>query len=226
MKRIQKHKTKAMKKIMIIIASITCITFNSIAQENTTDFRDKLTFGLKAGLNYSNVYDSKGEEFTSGAKFGLAAGVALAIPITKYIGIQPEVLFSQKGFNGKGKVLGSNYSFTRTTDFVDVPLLFQFKPSEFISIVAGPQVAFLIRQKDVFTNATTTIEQEKEFENDNIRKNMFCFTGGLDINLKHIVLGARAGWDVQNNNGDGSSSTPRYKNVWYQGTIGYRFYKK
>ena len=216
-----------MKTTILTIASIICITFNSKAQDNnTTDFRNKLTFGLKAGLNYSNVYDSQGEEFTSNAKFGLAAGAALSIPFGKYIGIQPEILFSQKGFKGKGKVLGGNYSFTRTTDFVDVPLLFLLKPSEFISLVAGPQVSFLVYQTDVFANATTTIEQEKEFENDNVRRNIFCFTGGIDINLKHIVLGARAGWDVQSNNGDGTSSTPRYKNVWYQGTIGYRFYSK
>lgn len=214
-----------MKTQLLTLASIICITLHVSAQDNnTTDFRDKLTFGLKAGLNYSNVYDSQGEEFTSNAKFGLAAGVALSIPFGKYIGIQPEVLISQKGFKGKGKVLGGNYSFTRTTDYIDIPLLFLFKPSEFISIVAGPQYSYLVRQTDVFANATTTIEQEKEFENDNIRKNMFCFTGGFDINLKHIVLGARAGWDVQSNNGDGSSSTPRYKNVWYQGTVGYRFY--
>ena len=216
-----------MKTTILTIASIICITFNSKAQDNnTTDFRNKLTFGLKAGMNYSNVYDSKGEEFTSNAKFGLAAGAALSIPFGKYIGIQPEILFSQKGFKGKGKILGGDYSFTRTSDYVDIPLLFLFKPSEFISVVAGPQYSYLIRQTDVFANATTTIEQEQDFENDNIRKNMFCFTGGIDINLKHIVLGARAGWDVQNNNGDGTSSTPRYKNVWYQGTIGYRFYSK
>ena len=27
---------------------------------------------------------------------------------------------------------------------------------------------------------------------------------------------------IQNNNGDGTSATPRYKNVWYQATIGLR----
>jgi hypothetical protein len=39
------------------------------------------------------------------------------------------------------------------------------------------------------------------------------------------VLSARSGWDVQRNNGDGTSSIPRYKNVWFQATIGYRFYR-
>jgi len=50
-----------------------------------------------------------------------------------------------------------------------------------------------------------------------------CLIGGADVNFKHFVLGVRAGCDIMNNNGDGSSTTPRYKNVWYQVTIGYSF---
>lgn len=215
-----------MKKTFLILPFIALITSNSNAQENATDFREKLTFGIKAGLNLSNVYDSKGEDFKSDPKFGLATGVCLAIPIGKYIGIQPEVLISQKGFQATGRILGSTYRVTRTTTYIDVPLLFIFKPSEFISIVAGPQYSYLLKQKDVFENATTSIEQETQFVNENIRKNILCLTGGVDINIKHIVLGARVGWDVQSNNGAGSSLTPRYKNVWYQGTVGYRLYKK
>ena len=99
------------------------------------------------------------------------------------------------------------------------------KPSEFITLLAGPQFSYLVNQRDVFANSATSFAQEQEFNNDNIRKNIFGVVGGLDINLKHIVLGARVAWDVQNNNGDGTASTPRYKNVWFQGTIGYSFYK-
>lgn len=147
----------------------------------------------------------------------------MSIPIGTYFGIQPELLFSQKGFQATGRILGSTYKFTRTTSYIDVPLLFLIKPSEFISLVVGPQYSYLIKQTDVFANASTSIDQETEFENDNVRKNTLCFTGGVDINMKHIVLSGRAGWDIQNNNGDGTSTTPRYKNVWYQATIGYRF---
>ena len=211
-----------MKKIILIIATVTVIT-NSYAQENITDFRDKLMFGLKIGANYSNVYDARGEAFVASPKLGLAAGAFLAIPIGPYLGIQPEVLFSQKGFQATGTLLGSTYNLTRTTSYIDVPLLFSFKPSEFLNLVAGPQYSYLVKQNDVFANATTSIDTEKEFQNDNVRKNTFCFLGGLDLTIKHFVLGARVGWDIQNNNGDGTSTTPRYKNVWYQGTLGWRF---
>ncbi|MES2141006.1 MAG: porin family protein [Bacteroidota bacterium] len=211
-----------MKKIILIIGAVTTMANFSSAQE--TDLREELIFGLKAGANYSNVYDTQGEEFQADPKLGLAAGAFLAIPIGKYLGIQPEVLYSQKGFKATGRILGGNYEFTRTTNFIDVPLLVSFKPSEFISIMVGPQYSYLIKQSDAFTNSSTSILQVQEFENDNIRRNILCLTGGVDVTIKHIVIGARIGWDIQNNNGDGTSSTPRYKNVWYQATVGYRFY--
>lgn len=220
-----------MKKILFtLLAGILC-SGSLFAQEeeayqaNRTDFRKRILFGLKAGLNYANVYNSEGEAFEADAKLGFAGGAFIAIPIGKFFGIQPEIMYSQKGFQGQGRLLGSSYELTRTSTFIDIPLLFAFKPSEFISLLAGPNFAFLIKQNDAFGNTTTTIEQEIVFENEDLRKNTLGFIGGADITLKHIVLGARVGWDIQKNNTDGSSTTPRYKNVWYQATIGYRFYQ-
>lgn len=213
-----------MKKSLIILAALFAITYQSKAQESGTDLREELSFGLKVGLNHSNVYDAQGENFVADPKFGFAGGAFLALPIGKFIGIQPELLFSQKGFKASGNILGEYYEFTRTTDFIDVPILFAIKPISALTLLAGPQFSHLLRRKDVFANGVTTIDQEKEFTNENFRKNLMSVALGADVNLEHIVLGVRAAWDVQNNNGDGTSYTPRYKNVWYQFTVGYRFY--
>jgi hypothetical protein len=209
-----------MKKIFMLMVAITLMATTLNAQDNGLDLRDKLQLGLKAGANFSNIYDSKDQEFNADFKVGFAAGAFLAIPIGKYIGIQPEVLFSQKGYKSSGTFLTVAYEFTHTTNYIDVPLLFTIKPSSFITLLAGPQYSFLIKQKDVFKSGGLTVDEEQEFDND---KSVLCFLGGIDINLNKIVLGARAGWDLQNNNGDGTSTNPRYKNVWYQATLGFRF---
>ncbi len=94
---------------------------------NTTDFRKQFMFGFKAGLNYSNVYDSRGEEFNVDAKLGPAAGIFFCIPIDKLIGIQPELLFSERGFKATGTMLGTSYSLRRSSYFIDVPILFDLK---------------------------------------------------------------------------------------------------
>lgn len=211
-----------MKKIILAIAIIALVANNSIAQENGTDFRKKFQIGVKAGANYSNIYDTKNNKVDAENKFGFVGGVFIAIPIGKFLGIQPEILFSQKGYKQTGTFLGSNYDLTRTTDYIDIPLLVSIKPIKCLTIQAGPQYSYLIKQKNVFTSPVTSIEQQEEFKNENIRKNTLCFIGGFDVNIKRITLGARAGWDVQNNNGDGTSTAPRYKNAWTQLTLGFR----
>jgi hypothetical protein len=214
-----------MKKVILMMLAITSIVASSKAQTTTTsdDLSKKIVIGFKAGTNYSNVYDEQVATFHADAKFGLAVGGFVNIPLGKYFGIQPEVLFSQKGFKAKGSLLGSPYTFTRTTSFIDIPILVAIKPSEFFTLLVGPQYSYLINRKDVFENTLTSSSQEQAFNNDNIRKNILSAVVGGDFNYKNAVLSVRAAWDFQQNNGDGTSTTPRYKNRWLQATIGFRF---
>jgi len=212
-----------MKKFLVM-SIVTILTVNIvIAQDNKSDSRKRTHFGLKAGANRSNIYDSKTQNFSYDAKFGFVGGAFLAIPIGKFVGIQPEVLFSQKGFKGSGISAGEPYNFTRTSNFIDVPIFLAIKPSRYVTILAGPQFSYLTSQRDVFTNTLYSSSQEQQFNNSNLRKNILCFVGGLDFNFAEGVIGTRVGWDVQNNNGDGSSSVPNYKNVLLQLTLGVRF---
>ncbi len=213
-----------MKKVILMIALVTISLTNGNAQSTTTtDKRQALSFGLKVGANYSNVYDSESEDFVADSKIGFAGGVFVAIPFGKFVGIQPEVMYSQKGFKSSGTYFGSTYEMTRTTEFIDVPVLLAVKPIEQITLLFGPQFSYLMKQKDEFTGGNISSTQQQEFDNDDITKNIMGLTGGADINLNNLVLGVRAGWDIKTNEGDGNSSTPRYKNMWYQATVGYRF---
>lgn len=213
-----------MKKVIMMIAFVTISVTNSNAQTTrTTDNRGAVSFGFKAGINYSNVYDEEGNDFVADGKFGLAAGAFVTIPFGKIIGIQPEILFSQKGYKSTGTYFGSTYSMTRTTDFIDVPLLLAVKPVEQITLLFGPQFSYLMKQKDEFTGGTINSTQQQDFDNNNIRKNIMGLTGGADLNFGNLVVGLRAAWDIKTNEGSGSSTTPRYKNMLYQATLGYRF---
>lgn len=207
-----------MKKIMFALI-VSVLGGSSMYAQSSSD---QLHIGVKAGANYSNMYDSKNKEYSADGKIGFAAGAFVSIPIGTFLGIQPEVLFSQKGFKATSSVLGNNVSLTRTTSYIDVPIFLAVKPTEMLTILVGPQYSFLMKQKDVFSNPITNITTTDDFNTDNIRKNTLCLVGGLDINLNNIVIGARAGWDLFNNNGDGTSTTPRYKNVWAQATVGIR----
>jgi Outer membrane protein beta-barrel domain len=207
-----------MKKGILLVVAVVAMAMSSTAQDSG------IQFGVKAGGNYSNVYDSQGETFNADGKFGFATGVFLGIPLGELLGVQPEVMFSQKGFKATGKVLGSPYTLTRTTSYIDVPLFLAIKPLPVLTILIGPQYSYLLKQTDEFENSILNTEQNKEFNNDNLRKNTLSAAGGFDVNLQNFVISGRAGWDFQNNNGDGTKTTPRYKNAWVQATIGFRIY--
>ncbi len=203
-----------------------CGSFCLSAQENVNsrEAKKKVILGFKAGINRSNVFDESGGDFVANSKPGYVGGVFLAVPFGSLLGFQPEQLIQQKGFQGSGLLLGENYLITRTTTHLDIPLQLQFKPFRWLSLVGGPQYSYMLKKTDRYTLGTNSQAQTEEFENDNIRRNIFGTVIGLDINVGHFVVSGRSGWDMTSNHGDGSSSTPRYKNMWLQGTIGYRIY--
>ena len=72
-----------MKKI-ILLATAICFTVALNAQG--------FKIGVKAG---SNITDVTGLQFKDGFNYGYHAGVFSEIMFSKYIGIQPEALWSQ-----------------------------------------------------------------------------------------------------------------------------------
>ena len=210
-----------MKKLkLILLAVITTVSMSVYAQD---DNRDELRIGAKIGVNKANIYDENNDEFVADPNYGMAVGGFLAIPIGTYLGFHPEVMFSQKGFKGEGTIFGSEYKLERTANYIDVPLLFAFKPVKNITLLAGPQYSYLLSRKDEFTGFGIDINDEDDFENENLRKNTMGAVVGLDINISNFIIGGRASWDLQNNHGDGTSSTPQYKNMLLQATIGIAF---
>ncbi|MDF2438390.1 MAG: hypothetical protein K0Q95_2766 [Bacteroidota bacterium] len=192
-------------------------------KESRRDERNKLHFGVKLGINNSNVYDEEGEEFNAEPKYGFAGGAFLSIPVGKFLGLQPAVLISQKGFSATGKLLELEYELKRTTTYLDVPLMVELKPIRALTLLAGPQYSYLLNQTDILKSGNSTVIQEQEFKNDDIRKNILSAAVGFDIHITRFVVSGRYNFDLQKNNSDGSSQTPRYKNMWLQGTIGLRF---
>lgn len=210
-----------MKRLkMSFFAVVLFISGSAVAQD---DLRERFTFGVKAGLNVSNIWDTEAEDFSADPKAGFAGGLYATIPLGRLLALQPEVMFSQKGYTASGQFLTVPYEMKRTSNYLDIPLLLVFRPAPFISIMAGPQIGFQLSQKDKFTMGDFSSEDQQQFENDNWRKNMLGLHMGLDINIHRFVISPRAALDFQDNKGDGTSTDPRYKNFLLQLTLGYRF---
>jgi hypothetical protein len=152
---------------------------------------------------------------------GLVMGAFVNIPIGPSLGFQPELLYSSKGFRGEWPWNGTTYKFTRTTGYIDMPLLLAYKMGPQISLLAGPHVSYLLFQKDEVKNADFSLAHHQTFNTANPRRNAFGMTAGVDFYIRALVIGGRAGCDLTRNTGDGSSSMPTYKNIWLQASIGF-----
>lgn len=204
---------------MKLLNSLVLLTLISVGLQA----QNKVSIGLKAGLNMSNSYDSEGDTYPADPKMGFAAGGFLYLPLNSFLGVQPEVMFSQKGYQTSGSVLGLEYSTSRTSNYIDVPILLAFKPLGLVTLLVGPQFSYLLKQTTKVVTPVSNTTVVDEFTNDNMRRNTLGLVIGGDINLSALVLGGRLAWDLYDNNGDGTSTTPRYKNVLAQITLGYRF---
>lgn len=217
-----------LKKLFIApVFAVALFSANSMTAQDQTnssaydmDAREELKVGIKAGMNYSNTYSESGDDFVADGKAGFAGGVFVSIPLSKLIGIQPELMYSQKGFKSEGKIIGIPYSGKATFSYLDLPIHLQIKPTENISILAGPQFSYLLSSKYELGNFSST--QNSDAEDDNNRATIGV-SAGVDFTVENFLISARGSWDLSKVNKDNSTSDLNYKNQVLQVTLGYRF---
>ena len=144
-----------MKKTAFLAATLLATAAVSSAQAQN------VRLGLRAGANYSNLAGNIQNENTYNNKIGFLGGVMLNVPVLAdgLLSVQPEVLYSQKGFENKpteySSVLGKQKREGQVNyNYLDVPVLLKFKASGFIA-EAGPQYSYLLTANNK-TKTTTT----------------------------------------------------------------------
>lgn len=204
-----------------------CIVLASVAKLNaqsteTSSGTSNLHFGARAGVNISNLVTDDNTS-TTGSKAGLNAAVMLEIPVVSFFSVQPEVQFSQKGFKRSGSFLSAPYEYKMTSNFIEVPLLAKFRPSKNFGILVGPQYSFLVSTNTKFNVSNTGYESQVNQDVDNFRKNILGGVVGIEVSTGPLFFDLRYSRDFQSNNGDGTSSTPKYKNQVAALSVGLRF---
>jgi hypothetical protein len=202
-----------MKKFMKIIAC--CFLFSQAVAQ------DRIHVGVKGGITSSDIYYNEGIE--AEPRWGFSGGAFFQFPIGKYLGVQPEVIYTQRAFLAKGSINGGSFAFSRTTSNVDIPLYFQLRPFKFVTLVGGPQYSFLLDKTDRFREGRLTDAQKQEIIDSGLRNGTVGVAAGLDINIGVLVLSGRMGWDLQSNAIRSGTFAPEYNNRWVQAMMGIRF---
>lgn len=121
-----------MKKLCLFV-SVLFIGATAMAQISTK-------IGIKAGLNVADV-SLKPETVQTGSRIGFHGGLTAHIHVSPQIGVQPEVLYSNQGFEDKTN--GTEWRL----NYLNVPVMLQYMFDNGFRLQAGPQVGFLLDGK-------------------------------------------------------------------------------
>jgi len=161
-----------------------------------------IKLGVKGGVNIANIGGSDIDEFetdlgaSTESKVGLVAGVFAEFMIGNMFAIQPEVLYSQKGF--KASEMGAEVKLKG--DYVEIPVLLKINiPIEGSKVhphvYAGPAVAFKASCKIEGSSGSASASVDCEDAGLLIKSTDFgvAFGGGVSVD----VGGAEVGVDVR-----------------------------
>ncbi|WP_046757089.1 porin family protein [Kordia jejudonensis] len=183
-----------MKKCIATIIIIFACIFTINAQN--------VKYGVKAGLNFSNLEIKLSDDFEEddsediNGKTGFYFGGFVDISISEKFSIQPELLFSIEG----GEDTGIN--------FVNVPIMAKYYITSGLSLQAGPQIGFLVSAED----------DADEF----LKSTNFGLNAGLGFDLKEtgIFFDARYNFGLSDI-GDATGFEVNTKG--FQIGVGYKF---
>jgi hypothetical protein len=154
-----------------------CLLFLT-ANASTMAVNAQIQFGLKGGLNISEVLTSNGEiAYVSGypqtTRFfpmaGVQAGLLASVQLSKKFSLQPELLFSAQGTTDRPSIM---YSITATErykfNWINIPVLLKYNLPQGFFVETGPQFGLLISAKInetvIGANGTTSYFVKDQFK--------------------------------------------------------------
>jgi hypothetical protein len=204
--------------IVLLIAGTADAQRRGYRKQRASDDFYQPRVGLTGGLNIANTVSSRNSDFSTDTKLGANFGLFFDVPIIYPLSFQPEILYSQKGYRAE-TVYGD---FAQRANFIDVPILAKLKLAPSFNVLVGPQVSFLLNTRNTYYDDFNVIEQNRYNYNGDK-----TFVGGvigvqLDLN-RNVDLRGRYTIDFQENNPNGSSGVPDYRNQVWQVGLGFKF---
>jgi len=173
---------------LLLTFSVLIMTASStlMAQSSDDDTNPTARFGIKGGLNVSNLYVKDVND--NNARFGFNAGFYGQILSSEAFAIQPELLFSTKGSQADyGGIVNSTVKYN--LNYLDLPVLAVIKLGPSAEIHAGVYGSYLLNANINYSgnlgSGTETINR------DNLKSYDWGWVGGLGLNFGAVQIGAR-----------------------------------
>ena len=154
-----------MKKSIVTLLIIFISFTQSFAQVN---------FGVKGGLNFSNVKNIGTDDYLTKTSFHL--GLFSELPLSKSFIVNPELLYSVKGYAFPATPYTDAGSMSY--NYISIPVLLGYKVSKKFMIKVGPEFNFL-------TDAVAKFGNEKTNVSNHFNKFDMAVDLGVAYALKH-----------------------------------------
>ena len=186
-------------------------------QRQSDDFY-KPRVGIEGGLSIANTVSSYNENYSTNTIMGFNAGITVDIPLVYSLSFEPEVLFSQKGYEAST----TDGTLTQRNNYIDVPLLAKFRLVRGFNFLVGPQLNFPVTSTTTFNNGFNTSSETSYTDTNN--KSYVAGVVGFSIDLNpNVDIHARYVIDLSSNNQDVNSPIPDYRNQVWQFGLGIKF---
>jgi Outer membrane protein beta-barrel domain len=184
-----------MKNVKIIMAVLYFLGLSQVMVAQNINDTSKFKFGIKGGVNFSNLYTQNVE--TNNVLTGFNAGIFAKLPITESLAIQPELLYTTKG----AKLTYNNYFVNGSAKFnlnyIELPVLLVVNLTNNFNIHGGAYVAYLVDGKATNDSQGTLFDIQNNLSNEDYSKFDTGLTLGLGYDVDQIGFGVRYNYGLQ-----------------------------
>jgi Outer membrane protein beta-barrel domain len=200
--------------LKIIIMKMKMIGFLAIALLTAQfSFAQGFKFGVKGGVNIGKV---DGKAFKQEFRYGYHAGVFAEIKVNKKWSIQPEVLWNQSNTSSANKLdtlyttlLNTNNFKNIKLNYLSIPVLLNYKVSNFLTLQAGPQFGILVNQnRNLLQNG-----------GDAFKKGDLSLLGGVQLKVLGVRLSGR--YAIGLNDINDVTAQDKWKSQGFQLAVGF-----
>lgn len=179
-----------MKNKAHLLYALTAFISASFGIANAQSTPVGAEFGIKGGVNMSNLYSGNVDD--KNATYGFNAGFYAAFPISDNIFIQPEILYTTKGAE-----LEYNNAFVSGVgkfrlNYIEVPLLVKFKLTQNFNIHVGGYASYLVDGKVTNeSSAGNAFDFEEKISADDFNRFDAGLSAGVGVDFDPLSIGLR-----------------------------------
>ena len=175
-----------MKMQANFLCALTLFISASFGMLHAQDNNVNTEFGVKGGFNMSNLYNDDADD--ENILYGFNAGVYATLPISDFVAIQPEILFTTKGseLEYNNDLLSGNAKFK--LNYIEVPLLVRVNITKNFNVHAGGYASYLVSSK---VTGSGDIDFDQDIDTDDLNKFDAGISAGLGVDFNPISIGLR-----------------------------------